>query len=517
YREKVYGANVGIDDAYVLSLFFDLFDPVNESESIIAPVFGMVHSDEEQAVFAMIESGQASATIQAYPNGAVTRYDWICSSFVYRQVYNQLTSQSTGSMAVRQKERNHFDISIHYALLSGEQADYVHMATYYRDRLLENGDLVVQDTSYQMKLDFFGGDQENWLIFKKMIAMTTTEQLEEMLNKLNQQGVHNILAVYNGWQKDGVYGGLPTTSYEVDKKIGGKEGMENLLETARKLGTDLYLYINPLLANPDTHYNITSDSVKKLNKRVYTETMYRQVYRDFHYLLPESTVELLEKNVNSFLDADMKNLSVDGISNTIFSYLHENQIYDRQHTINYYHAIFASLEEDFQLILPEPFAPYWKYTKAISNMPTESSKYVFTDEEVPFLPIVLNGVLPMYSDYSNFQANQTLYRLQLIEQGIYPSFLLTYEEPAELINTNSSDIYSSKFEYYEEKIVEYDREMKELALLRNGAMIADYEKDKGVSKVSYTNGLVIYVNFNEEEATIDGITIEGHSYKVGGQ
>ncbi|HEX3075675.1 MAG TPA: DUF5696 domain-containing protein [Lachnospiraceae bacterium] len=39
-------------------------------------------------------------------------------------------------------------------------------------------------------------------------------------------------------------------------------------------------------------------------------------------------------------------------------------------------------------------------------MPVTGSDYVYEDESIPFLSIVLKGSVPMYGDYVNFEANK---------------------------------------------------------------------------------------------------------------
>lgn len=38
---------------------------------------------------------------------------------------------------------------------------------------------------------------------------------------------------------------------------------------------------------------------------------------------------------------------------------------------------------------------------------------------------------------------------------------------------------------------------------------------EGVNKVTYDNGVVFYINYNQDAVTVDGVTIDGLSYKVG--
>jgi len=99
--------------------------------------------------------------------------------------------------------------------------------------------------------------------------------------------------------------------------------------------------------------------------------------------------------------------------------------------------------------------------------------------------------------------------------GIYPSFLITWEDSSNLIYTNSADIYSSKYSTYRDDIIEYTKALKEVNDAVKGAFIIDHERLGGVTVVTYDNGTKIYVNYSKTEQVVDGYTIEPLGYKVG--
>ena len=104
----------------------------------------------------------------------------------------------------------------------------------------------------------------------------------------------------------------------------------------------------------------------------------------------------------------------------------------------------------------------------------------------------------------------------MVESGVYPSFYLTEENSSALIYTNSSNLYSTQFDIYKETLVEYDAQLREVADKVADAFIVSHEKTSGeVVKVTYDNGVVIYVNYSEKDVTVDGVTIDARSYKVG--
>lgn len=254
--------------------------------------------------------------------------------------------------------------------------------------------------------------------------------------------------------------------------------------------------------------------MKKFNKRTYEERVYGKVYRTLNYLNPASTVDILEQMKTKYANQDVENIMIGGISNTLFSYSERNREFDRIQTKAYYEAIIADYHEDFQLMLEQPYAYLWDYTNRIIDLPTRSSGYVFTDEDIPFLSLALKGIVPLYGEYINFQANEVEFFLQLVEQGLNPSFYITHEDPSALLYTNSSHIYSSKYDRYDEMIQTYHEDLKAVHDQTKDSMIDDYERLGGVTKVTYDNGAIVYVNYEENPSVIDGHTIEGLSYKV---
>lgn len=513
FSQKIYGGNIGFEESYVLSLFWNKYQTVNDSELLLAPVFGMVHKDSEMAFLGIIEEGAFDASIEAYPNGAYTNYNWITSKFRLRQTYVQPTSKSGGSTTLVETDRTHSDIKVRFAFINGEDASYVGLAKLYRNYLIEDLNFSKKEDTFKIRLDFLGMDKEDWFIFKKSVTATTTDQIREIYNDLRQEGVTNIVSLYKGWQKGGI-NALPITSYKADGKIGGTSDLTKLIKEAKEQGIELYLYQDAMRANPDTS-NTTFNVVKKMDKRLYEEKTYKDVYETFVYLTPTRTKELLESLRNDYTKNGVEQLALAGISNTLFSYTYSGNSYKRVETAEVYEQIIQQLSESFHLLLETPCAYLWNYADAIYDIPVTSSNYIFTDENVPFLSIALKGLIPMYGNYTNFEANKQEYFLQLIETGISPSFYLTYEDPSKLLYTNSCDLYSSKYSIYRSEIIDYYNQLKEINEQIQGSFIKNHEKlENNVTLVTYENGVKIYLNYNKEYVTVDGMELEAMSYKV---
>ena len=276
----------------------------------------------------------------------------------------------------------------------------------------------------------------------------------------------------------------------------------------------MYLYHDVLRINPD-EFNTTFNVVKRIDKRLYQEPTYMDVYENMLYLIPKRTEYYLNRLKKDYRKAGIYDLALAGITNSLFTYSYGGKEYSRTDTYNAYNSILANIGDEFSLLLEQPYMYLWKYTDAFLDMPVGTSQYNFTDEDVPFLAIALKGIMPLYSEYMNFEANKQEFFLQLIEMGIYPSFLITWEDSSNLIYTNSADIYSSKYSTYRDDIIEYTKALKEVNDAVKGAFIIDHERLGGVTVVTYDNGTKIYVNYSKTEQVVDGYTIEPLGYKVG--
>lgn len=515
YSQMIYGADAGFTESTTETLLWNRYQTVNSSEKVLAPVFGMAHTDDQLGYLAIVEGGEKRASIEAQPNGVMVDYNRCYAKFLLRRTYIQpLNNSNSGTMTSVEADRTHGNLRVRYLLLSGESAGYSGMATAYRNYLLDNGLIRRRDVDYKTRVDFLGTEREEFLISTRAVVMTDTDQIREIFKELQAAGVNTLLSIYKGWQKGGMYQ-LPVSKYKADAKIGGTGSLTDLIQDWAEEGYEVYLYNDALWANP-AESNTTFNIVKKVNKRRLEIKTRAYVYDTFNYLLPARSDDNLDKFIKSYTSKGVNNLAVAGISNNLFSYSYNSNYYDRIYTADTYQNSIADISEQVSLILEKPFAYLWNYTGAMIDMPLGTSDFMYEDEEVPFFSIVLKGIIPMYSEYVNFEANKQEFRLQMIESGVYPSFYITHEDSADLIYTNSADLYSTQYSTYRDTITEYDADFRAVAALTGDAMIARHEKlAEGVNRVTYDNGVVIYVNYNQDAVTVDGVTVDGLSYKAG--
>ena len=514
YSSLIYGVDDGMTNRTATSTLWEHYETVTASNNLLAPVFGMVHLDDELAYLGVVESGDERCSIEVVPNGVMVNYNRTFARFLLRDVYVQPLNQSnSGTVPVVEQDRLHSDLQVRYCMLSGDDADYSGMANKYRSYLLDNELIKKRDLSYNTRVDFLGTEREEFLMGTTAVTMTTVDQMQDILNELRNQGVQNVLAVYMGWQNGGLYE-VPIKSYHADIAIGGNHALTDLIQSESRKGNTVYLYNDVLSVNATT--NLTTYNVMKMvNKRTFEKDVNGQVYDTFYYLMPGYSSENLTSFADETSNKGVGNIALGGITGALFSYSSKGSYFSRTDTMDIYMDAASKASDVCNVFMETPNAYLWRYANGFLDMPLSSSDFLYLDQEIPFFSMVFKGVVPTYSEYVNFEANKTENFLRMVEAGMYPSFYIAAEDSSKLIYTNSRNLYSLEYNSYRDTITQYDTELRAVAEKVSDAYIIDHEvMDNGLVKVTYDNNVKIYVNYSESALTADGVTVDGLSYAV---
>ena len=512
----IYGVDDGMTNRTAVSTIWERYETVTPSNKVIAPVFGMAHLDDKLAYLGVVESGDERCSIEVVPNGVMVNYNRCFARFLLRDVYVQPLNQSnSGTVPAVEQDRLHSDLTVRYCLLSDDSADYSGMANAYRAYLLNSGKLQKKDISYRTRVDFLGSERESFLMGTTPVTMTTADQISDMLSELRGLGVQNMLSVYKGWQSGGLYD-VPVTSFSADGSIGGNSAVKSLIQREAEAGNKIYLYDDALSVNATTH-STTYNVMKMINKRTFRNETHGQVYDTFYYLMPGRSSTDLAHLTKDLSNAGIGNAALSGITGTLFSYSSKGSYYSRTDTMDIYEDAVSAADGICDLVTETPNAFLWKYSDAFLDMPLSSSDYLYLDREIPFLSMVFKGIVPTYSEYVNFEANKKENFLRMVESGVYPSFYIAGEDSSKLIYTNSSDLYSLEYASYRDTIVEYDKALREIAVKVGDSCIVKHEiSDSGLVKVTYGNGVTVYVNCTGSAQSDGDVTVDPLSYEVRG-
>ena len=521
YEQPVYGENIGIRTTGFFK--YDI-----APENVVMPVFGMVHTQDEIGFLGIIEEGESGAMIRAYPNGVTTDFDWICARFSYRLNYAQPVminddgvtesgSSVQGTSITQPTDHQRvFDIRLHYQIVEGENANYCGLAEAYRAYLSERGafDRAEKDADFTVQLDFLGLELEDNLIGRSKVVMSTFAEIEEILRELRSASEAEFMAVLKGWQENGVTAGYPLKEYKADASLGGNQGMEALKEAMEALDVQVVPETDFLLLNLDDNPMNKYDAFQKITGVRFRTPTYKKMYPYTYYVPPQISVESSQSLLSPLRDAGWKSVQLSGITSLVSDYKMDKLYHSADESMALYAAICEEYSRSMQLSLAGANAYLWPYASCLTDVPIADSQFLLSKESVPFLSIVLSGQIPHFAEYTNFQADERQFFLRLVEQGAFPSFILTMESPSLLVNTNSSNLYSTEYKLYREMILSWARELGSVYRSIRGASIVDHVISGSTRRVTWSNGTVVYLNFGNTPAVIDGVELDAMAYKV---
>ena len=505
FSKRVYGGNIGTEK----SVLTELNRP---AEQITMPVYGLTHTDDGIGYLAVIDKGDESAEIMAYPAGVITKFNWASAHFILREQYIAQTTRSLG-LNKREIKADLRDMNVSFHILTGGEATYAGMARRYRRTLEENGSLHKTDFVYRPCFTFLGAESARFLLWNSVEPMTDTQQAEQALKAYDEAGISSPLVIFKGWQKGGMTYAYGSGSTSAERKVGNKKELTALGRMVRENGGAFFMQTDPVLANPDRMYNMRVDIVRTIGQTVAQYKTGKDLYPFLYYMTPPQSCEYLAKVEKEWAPV-VDGFAISTMPNVLYSYYSNGSNHKRSEVVNSY--VSAMEVMTVPLALENPNAPYYAQTDFYLDLPLGTTGYSFLSAEVPFLPMVLSGDLPYYSQNLNFESNQRKALLKLVEYGAFPSWTLSGNDVQKLLKTNSADIFTAQWEVLLPSVLKVDVEISRLQNMVGTSFITDHEIiDTDVVCVTYDNGIKILVNYRNADYSADGLLIPAQSWIVG--
>lgn len=518
YSAKVYGPDAGID---TLNEVNDLIakrtdDYLVDAFRATIPVYGIVHGAEQYAAMTVISDGVEYATIQASLAATNVPYNYVTTVFEYRQLYSQPVSKSN-SIIRPQAEINDFDPRISVYLMSGDEANYNGMALKYRGMLEEEGVLgdvaAVYEEQIPLRLEVLGSDIKEGFIFNSVQTFTTTDQALDMQKSLKDMGIENLTMVMSGWQKGGV-NGSKYESFKTQSTVGSLADLGALRDSVTNAGGKFFLQNKVITFNEDQG-RISYLGNQAISKKMvyYLRDNPTVMYPETYVAAPDVVLSKLQGSMSALKGF---NQSIPRLGSELYSQFEQDTTVVREKTRSLFQkAIKKVTENDTSVALNAPNQYMWEYCDDIFDMPMMNSQYLFESDSVPFLQILLKGHINYYAPYANQGFYTTACTLKSIEYGAYPSFLVMAEENGKLNKTPMVDYFSLNFEDWKGTISTVYPKVNEALMKVEGAKIQEHKVlERGLVRVTYDNGAVIYINYNNKDVVVDEVKVPALNFVV---
>lgn len=520
YSKMVYGG----DKAEVAT------QEVTQQENISLPVFGTV-VENKGAMFTVITSGDGAATIAAKTNNAKQYWNVANVRMRYRvfKTGEGLYETAGYGNRIATVTEQPFDVdafTLRYYFLDGEDASYTGMAECYRNYLIKEKGLEKSVSKSTLALNVYGSleTEANFLGIKynKKQVLTTFEDAKAIVEELKGEGVDSISLLYNGWTNNGVYNRKYLKSATPLSVLGGKKGMNSLLDYLNDndfeyyLGADFLNFSQSRLGvsrKNDSAAQPNGNIAYQYDHSIVTYGIDREV-DPWVLISPTELKSASSKFLKDFNKKGYDSICLSNIGSTIYS--------DFSPKDGIYRATGLTLLEDFiknvdvENVAVDGANSYAvTYADKAYNLPVSSSKYDIFDYDVPFIQMVFHG----YKSYTTPAVIQsvdpkTLY-LKSIETGSDLQFICTSDDSYNLRETRLSSLYSSEFSLWKDKAISYYKEQSKVNNSVYDQTIIGHEcVAKDVFKTVYANNTAVYVNYNAEDITIGDITVKAEDYLV---
>lgn len=521
YRGDIYGRDTALDPLESASII---------NQQIYLPVFGMISNNH--GFLAIIEEGEAFGTIVADIAG--NRYSY---SIVYPEftVLNRgrLGLAEVGYINVYQSRPYQGEIRIRYKFLAGSEANYMGMARYYRECLIDKYDL--NETNTAGSLPFFVDIIGSVSVIRPvsgvsrsvMLPLTTFDQVQTIVEELLAEGINNIRLRYIGMLSGGIKHRFPNV-FATEECLGTQQDFHDLLSFVRQNQIEMYphvdfmeVYDNRLFSG----FSTLRDAAKLLDGspvRIYSydlATGERSPSPKGYLLSPRRFESVITQFMRNFQQYDIGRLSLANFGTQLYSDFGQDskQFIDRQQSVKILQQQMERLtsENRITLMVDGGNAFTLPYVSKVVNAPMETSGHAIISERVPFVPIVLRGLYEFAGPPLNLSDNIRRDVLRAIEVGAGIRFIWSYTDSSALKETEYDNLYALNYKNWLQQAAEVYKEVNSVAELLDGERIINHRKlCENVYETTFANNYTVIVNYNQYDVTVNGIDIKAEDYKV---
>ena len=492
------------------------------------PVFGMVQDDG--SFICMIEGGSSYAGINADIAGRFNSYNFVYGKYNVLHYDRFNVSNRTAQLLYMYEQQIPDDTVVQrYRFVEG--GNYVDLAAAYRDYLRAKPEMRSEQASEEMPVNVELIGAVNKVIPKlgipvdSIVATTTFEESQEIMNELVDGGVRDLHLKITGWCNGGVRQKV-LTGIHVAGQLGGENGMKKLIAAAKEKGITLsfdgiscFAYDSGILDGFTPFSNAarftTREQVKLYNYDIVT---YQQSdWQDEYYLVrPDFAQKCADNLISGLADRGAAGVAFRDLGNLLSAdYYVQNTVTREQVKAMNVQTLKDAVDRGLYITIKEGNDYAIPYADMITDMNLTGNAYAIIDAQIPFYQIALHGIKNYTGESINLAGDYQTALLECAEYGAGLSFSFMKTDTTVLRDTLYSCYTSSGYDRWKDSvlpmILRYQQEMSGL----NRRMITDHQQlEKEVSVTTYDDGTMVYVNYSGKDYRKGSVNIPARDYLV---
>lgn len=513
---------------------------LENTQKVRLPICGICKEDSN--ILMSVEDGATTAFFTASVAGSNTSYNYVNTTFIVRNYELLSMFGSTGNEAdLPLLEENMYDINykVRYTFLDDEHTGYSGIANYYRERLIKEGVLNEKTASGDIPFyyDIIGGVKETasfvGIRYLKVMAMTTYEEAADIALDLKNKGIGYQVMNLQGWSNGGYYADVYDKITGLGK-LGGKKKLEALNDTMESIGGRLYV---------DVPFQGVTSISKRYSSSFETSRYYGAGYvarfgahnpstlritsslgfdeNLYDLVSPKFLKRYVDAFIKKFEKLDIGGIGLRDLGDEVHSDKKRTEVINREEALDIVKAQLDKLAATDKNILINGGNDYsFRYATDIIDVPLRDNEFRIIDEEIPLYEMIIHGYIDYAGSRLNFHdsADTNEITLRMIEYGASPRYVFTNESASKMKYTALNKFYATKYDNWCDEAVSVYNEVNGILKYVSGETVVKHEiRDSGVRAITYSNGVVIYVNYTDYDAVEDGITVPAHGYQKGGK
>jgi len=471
------------------------------------PVFGLVSG--QAAFVGLITQGDFDANVSVGRSGKAIPYNHTWVTFIYRR---QGEFSLTGGQPAWLYEPNLAggDRQVRYYFLTGEEANYVGMATRYRDFLVrERGAGRIPDDAPLMGLDFFMGVERRTWFLGELIAMTTFADVQEILADLHAAGVSRVDVTLDAWNQGAIEERYPQR-LPVEERLGGEAGLHALAGDVHVRQQRLFLtdWYDVALPRGRGVFGF-SDAVRGVDGLPVGGG-------GFYFLNPQVSMrKFAVHDIPQMVELGGDGLRLDGLAYLAVPDTNDRYPLSRESYAASWMQLADLTREEFGVVAMTGGNTYAvSHADRLDWVPMDSTHYDLFDGTIPFYQIAVHGLVSYSGQPYNLHNDGQRTFLQQIEYGAIPHFVLTKENSAQLYRTFANQIWSTRYDFWRDEVIRQYQTMEKLAPLLSQFIVGHARLAKDVYQTTYEDGTRVVVNYGGQPYVLGSVTVPALDFVV---
>ena len=490
------------------------------------PVFGIANNG--YSFISIIEKGAEYAGITAEISGKLGSYNYVRADYkmLNREQY-EVTARSQNAQFVYENNLPKGEV-LEQSLIFVDSDSYVDMAKEYRNYLFA-GAKKLNEKQVPLAIEILGAIDKTQQVFGmpkvKPYKLTSYSEAADMINEIESMGIKNVSYKLSGFINDSIKGKI-MTKVRFISVLGGKSKFKKLVKNTKDTSAKLYLdgaVQTAYRSKLSDGFFIYKDAARFVSDELCELSEYSDIWygkdetRETYYLLNQ---ELREKGADKLIKASEK-LGV-GVSFQDDGYKLSADFNKRVPVTRAVSAqkqvekLKSAKDKGLGVMINGGNSYAVNNVDFITNIGLHGNSYAIIDKTVPFYQIALHGYVNYAGEPINlgYEKNQII--LESAEAGAGLFFTFMKEGEKSLQESDYTNYYSSNFDSWKEEMKEiYDEYNQKMApVISVPVKNFEYVSDQ-VTKTTYENGYVVYVNFGYKNfTTASGKFIPEREYRV---